>query len=507
MKLEQLGNFDRNQDGQRPLAVLLNRPTFSENGPGNTVDQTIRAGSLAFAQSTIDELNRSINIQSGDIVEKILARSASWSYQDFAIIYQNQDSLESLLDISSNEKAGTDFEARQWWANAVGYETRAAIKRQQSAIDKKSAYCQEIFAVKRKQLQKDPDSQFGDTYNRLVCELADQNSIDLKLAKEQIDCQIKNQISDQDIVDMLATREYSKQIQRLSRLLETGGPNFAALIYELDRRKTDDTWEQKNKLQEVIRRGLSGEKIDIVTMLCTINEFDYQGGYNLNPDLFAYQKNPKVEPVPLIIDEMASIVRLFQYYGINCSLNAYVADTDYTEIGANGPVIDSNISNLQEYLKNLKDYICKFDGLVFVDAISSITDNSPIYQDVKVRVLNLVTKRRDVDFNRIWGQKWEDDVERRCETFGKKKLYSVSDVRKKSLEVAQNIWAVNAAQGAVFSNLGPNTILLSSERRSRDANYVVDNQTTANFPPVLYILNAAENWNRKIIDKSIFEAG
>ena len=306
---------------------------------------------------------------------------------------------------------------------------------------------------------------------------------------------------------MLATREYSKQIQRLSRLLETGGPNFAALIYELDRRKTDDTWEQKNKLQEVIRRGLSGEKIDIVTMLCTINEFDYQGGYNLNPDLFAYQKNPKVEPVPLIIDEMASIVRLFQYYGINCSLNAYVADTDYTEIGANGPVIDSNISNLQEYLKNLKDYICKFDGLVFVDAISSITDNSPIYQDVKVRVLNLVTKRRDVDFNRIWGQKWEDDVERRCETFGKKKLYSVSDVRKKSLEVAQNIWAVNAAQGAVFSNLGPNTILLSSERRSRDANYVVDNQTTANFPPVLYILNAAENWNRKIIDKSIFEAG
>lgn len=71
-------------------------------------------------------------------------------------------------------------------------------------------------------------------------------------------------------------------------------------------------------------------------------------------------------------------------------------------------------------------------------------------------------------------------------------------MRSASLRIAKNIWAVNAAQGAIFSQMGANTILLSTEKRARDQNYVINSETAQDFPPVLYILSAAEKWNRKL---------
>jgi hypothetical protein len=240
-------------------------------------------------------------------------------------------------------------------------------------------------------------------------------------------------------------------------------------------------------------------------MLCTINEFDFQGGYTLNPNLDAYKSNPKVEPVPLIIDEMANRVGLFRNYGVDANLDMFVADTDYTEIGANGPVTPQNLANLKQYLTNLRDYIRKYGDRIKVDMVSTITNNNSVYESTKRKVLTQVTAKRDVDFNRIWGNKFEEDVERRYDTFSKKKLYPTAVMRQESTKVAQNIWAVNAGQGAVLSARGQNTILLSTERRSRDQNYAVDRDATANFPPTVYVLEAAENWNRKIVNKDIFQ--
>lgn len=524
MKSEQLKYYDNNQDGQKLLTVLLNRSLFPENGRSLTLDQAIQQDATALAQEIITELNSNLVTLPEDIVQKITPRSISWNYQDIAIRYQNSDNLESLITISANETKTTgesniqteEVVARQWWANTIGYETRAVIKRQQTANSKKTAYKQEVATIKIKRLQQEPDPEYGDAYNRLVCLRGNKfGTTDLKSVRQIIDSEIIGQVSDTEIINMLTFREIAKQIQRLSLLINIGltklnNPEkaiaLAALVYELDRIKTDDVWEQKIRLQEIIFNGLNGNQIYFVTMLCTINEFDYQGSYNLNPNLNAYKNNPKVEPVPLIIDEMASIVNLFQFYGINCSLNMFVADTDYTEIGANGPITDTNLANLKKYMTNLKDYVIKYNNQVNADTISSVTDNNSLYQATKTKILEWVVKRRNDDFNRTWGQKWEDNVESRSETFGKKKLCPPGDIRRESLRVAQNIWAVNAAQGAIFSNLGQNTIILSTERRNRDANYVVDKETTADFPPVLYVLKAAENWNRKIINKNIFEA-
>ena len=253
-----------------------------------------------------------------DIVNKILPRSVSWEYQDTAPRYQQTTTFTDLLTVSSLEISETgqlpenrDTVARQWWAGTVGYETRAAVKRQQTAVDKKSKYQQEITATKIKRLQSQSDPQYGDAYNRLVCERGDrENTTDLNAVNKLIVMEIAKQVSDAEIIQMLTDREVDKQKQRVLQSFNTAIPRlgnqekaaaYALLSFELDRRKTDNTWETKIRFQDVILRGLQDESINIVTMLCTINEFNYQGGYNLNPDLNTYQQNPSVEPVPLII--------------------------------------------------------------------------------------------------------------------------------------------------------------------------------------------------------------
>lgn len=516
--------------GSDLLSTLLGRQLYPKDGVTSTVGEAVRADSLLMAQQIVTELNENISLNPSDVTAKVLPRAESWNYQAQASSYNGSTSLASLLETSQQEEAvvkeiidnqgpndpvNANLIARQWWANTIGYETRAAVKKQTMATTRKLAYQQEIAGYKIKQLQRTPDTEYSSAYNRLVYQRADQlSTAELISINRQIDLEIANQVSDAEIIDMLSTREATRQQQWLSQLLNAGlreslspdtAVKFATMYYEIKRRQTDEIWGSK-QLQTIIVNGLRGGNINFITMLCTINEFDYQGGYTLNPDLDTYKTNPKVEPVPLIIDEIADFIFLFKYYGVSCQLTMYVADTDYTEIGANGPVTTPNLTNLKLYLENLQRYVVKFEGCVSVAPISSLTNNNPTYLATKQRVLGWVTARRDVGFNSKWGNKWEEDVERRNETFGKKKLCSPNRVRQESLRVAQNIWAVNAAQGATFSNLGPNTVLISSERRDRDMNYVVDQQATKNFPPVIYVLKAAEDWNRKVVNKAIFQA-
>ncbi|MBI2465561.1 hypothetical protein HYV64_05450 [Candidatus Shapirobacteria bacterium] len=439
---------------------------------------------------------------------------------------EKADVMAQMDKDTSLAQPDTSTVARQWWADTIGYETRAAIRRQQGAIDRKLKYQKEIAGREISRLKQQPDPEYDDLYNRLICQQLDNleslgqripnDTPKLEYSRQLIDQNIISQISDDEIVNLISTRELIKQKQRLANTLQQGlsktsnpekALQFTGLLFEIDRLKTDDTWEQKIRLPEVVVKGLSGESVDLTTMLCTINEFDYQGGYTLNPNLDTYKSNPKVEPVPLIIDEMADKVDLFENYGINAGLQMYVADTDYTEIGANGPVTPKNLANLEQYMANLREYIKKYNGRLSVEKISNLTNNNPIYDKTVRRVMTQVSALRDTDFNRTWGNKFEEDVERRYDTFAKKKLYPVNIMRQESLKVARNIWAVNAGQGAVFSNIGENTVLLSTERRSRDQNYVVDREATVKFPPTIYVLEAAENWNRKIVNKEIFEAG
>lgn len=371
-----------------------------------------------------------------------------------------------------------------------------------------------MASQKIKQLQNTPDELYGDIYNRLICEMGDaSNTSDLRTINRDVYNDMVGKVTDQEIVEMITSREIQKQQQRVTQSYSLGlsrlnnsekASQFAALVFEINRRETERPWGRS--YQEVVINGLNGNPVQLISILCTINEFDYKGGYNLSPNLDTYKRNPKVEPVPLIVDEMASIISLFNFYGISSSLMMYVADTDYTEIGANGPVTEKNLQNLEQYMINLRRYVARYSGLVSVAKISEVTQGNPVYEQTKKKVLDWVTRRRDVDFNYLWGNKFEEDVERRTETFGKKKLCPKDQVRRESLRVAQNIWAVNAAQGAVFNTVADNCIFLSTERRERDTNYVVDKMATKNFPPVLYVLQAAEMWNRKIVNKAIFEA-
>lgn len=480
MKNEKLKYYDGNQDGQKMLTVLLNRPIYAENGQSPTLEEAIRTDALNLAQETVGAINRNLYVKPDNIIGKIIPRSITWGYQDVANIYQGSDSLESLLTKSSNETMVTgeitdptqDTVARQWWANTIGYETRAALKRQKTAADKKMSY---------------------------------QQAVGSQMASQEID---------NKIIDLLVNREYSKQIQKLSRLVQVGfqklgsqekAVNFAALIYEIDRRKTDDTWKQ-NILQETILRGLAGTPINLISIICTINEFDYQGGCNLNPNLDTYKNNSKVEPVPLIIDEMASIISLFEYYQVNSNFTIYVADTDYTEVGSYGPLTSKNSQNIKDYLANLSQYVKKYDGSISIAPISSITNDNVLYQTVKTKVQEWVTIRQNSDFNRRLGKKFEEVAEKISEALIKKKFFSSDLIKDESVKMAQRNWAVNAAQGAVLSRLSENSLFVSTERTERDVNYLIDLGTTATFPPLLYILNAAEKWNRKYIDKTIYEA-
>ena len=176
----------------------------------------------------------------------------------------------------------------------------------------------------------------------------------------------------EDIEKYLNTTLYNQRISQLKRSLlkyiedmgdEEKGLTLTSIQYEINRIKTDNIWGS-NRFEQIIFNGLEGGKINLITVLCLINEFDYKGGYTSNPNLNAYLDNPKLEAIPLIIDEMLLIPNFFEYYGIQSNLTIYIADTDYSEIGEFGPVNLKNLQNIKDYIVNVKQYLQNSRGIV-----------------------------------------------------------------------------------------------------------------------------------------------
>ncbi len=515
------------------LRRLLDRPTLRwEGGGGDSIEQVIVTRSQTEAQEQLALLQANSQLNALNVIDRVSPRASSWNFQELLEPYKNQgfDSLDEFLayleeqggqiktaigQYRPDEDVDKTLMNSDWIVSTLGYETRAAIKRRSQAIQEREKLKQEVLAVKIKELRTTPDdARYGNSFNRMVCQRLDVleasglvagQTNKLGYADKMVRLEMLEDLDDQQIRDYLQQKIADQKKKKLANNLKKGlgllndpekALNYAGLMFELGQRKTDETWQAK-KVEETVAAALKGDQINFISMLCCINQFDYKGGYTLVPDLFAYQNNPKLEPVPLIVDEMVGIIELFKFYGANSRLTMYVADTDYTEIGQYGKVTENNISNLNQYLKNLADYITKYPGIQ-VSPISVLTTGNQVYQEVKTRVLEKVQSFKDTDFRNEWYPKFEQASEKVYESQVKKGLFSDEEVLRKSKNIIKNIWAVNAAQGAIFGSLGPNTVLLSTERRERDQNYIIDKDSRSNFPPVLYVLSAAETWNRKL---------
>ncbi|MDP3955342.1 MAG: hypothetical protein Q8Q15_03205 [bacterium] len=406
-----------------------------------------------------------------------------------------------------------------WLVNLLDFETKTALRRCNKARDEKSRLKKEALSLSIRKLKETTDAEYGDLFNRLVCTKLDSleksganipaNQSKLGYAESVIVSELEKKIDDEKEVKALSGKIGEQKEKQLLIFINNGlrifgDPEkalaFASIYFEIEERKTDAIW-QKSKLLKVIEAGLNGETVNLISIICCINQFDSAGEYTLVPNLFAFKENEKLEPVPLIIDELSCVQQFLSFCGINSMLSIYVADTDYTEIGQFGRVTEKNLTNLETYLQNLKRYVADREGIV-IQPISAITRDNSLYLATRERVRESVTKFRDQDFTREWYQKFEQAVEKIFESQVKRKLFPLNEMRNKSLEIARNIWAVNAAQGAVLSNLGQNTILISTERRERDQNYIIDKVSRSTFPPVLYILRWAEKWNRKLTGQS-----
>lgn len=401
---------------------------------------------------------------------------------------------------------GSSEEGKYWIIKNLSFETKRLLKQKEDSAKEFERFRKETINSKINPLKSTlTGDKYGDQFNKIVCTTADELGINLPEAELIAVTEIENNISIQDIekyiFNTLSERKLKQLKNSLQKNLQKFGDSNKALAltsiqYEIDRIKTDNVWGS-SKFEKIILNGLGGQTVNLITMLCLINQFDYNGGYSSVPSLNAYLDSPKLEAIPLIIDEMLLIPDFLKFYGINSRLTIYIADTDYTEIGEFGPVNDGNIRNIQEYIFNVQKYL---DTIPNVDVlpISQITNNNELYNLVKRDIAKKVKNFKDYDFSREWYQKFEDDVERRFESQTKRKIFPQDEIRRKTLELTRSIWSCNAAQGAVFATINPNTILISTERRERDINYTIDKRSRESFPPVLYVLKAAENWNRKI---------
>jgi hypothetical protein len=300
--------------------------------------------------------------------------------------------------------------AQQWVADNLVYETSRAIKRKESSIKERWKLEQEALNIQVRTLKKlDSQDEYGDIYNKLVCKKADSLGIGLREAEALVREEIIRDLSSKDMEIALSEKFRIQESKRLRSILKSNlgrlgdielALKLTALTFELDLRKTDKVWS--NKFEKVVLRGLNGETVNFITMLCMINNFDYQGGYSSEPNLFAYKQNQKLEPIPIILNEMNDILSLFQYYGINSCLNIYVADTDYTEIEQYGPVKQQNLINIKNYINNLREYVQTLSSNISVSPISELTDKSTLYQEVKKRVLDNLATFKDQNFARKW---------------------------------------------------------------------------------------------------------
>ncbi|MDP3917954.1 MAG: hypothetical protein Q8Q30_02160 [Candidatus Woesebacteria bacterium] len=419
-------------------------------------------------------------------------------------------SLENFSkSLSQLDKIDQSFEGKYWIINNLTFETKRLLKQKEDNAKEIERYRIETVNTKINALKTTSSSEkYGDEFNRIVCTRADSLDISLPKAELIVKTEIENSITELNIKEYIFISLSERKVNQLKRLLQKNFQKFddpdkalklTSIQYEIDKIKTDNIWGS-NKFEKIILNGIKGECVNLITMLCLINQFDYNGEYSSISNLDAYLDNPKLEAIPLIINEMLLLPNFLDFYGIKSNLTIYIADTDYTEIGEFGPVNNKNVRNIQDYIKNVQDYLGNIQN-VAVFSVSQITNNNRLYDSVKKDITEKVKNFKDYDFAREWYQKFEDDVERRFESQTKRKIFAQDEIRQKTLELTRSIWSCNAAQGVVFGTLDPNTILISTERRERDINYTIDKRSRENFPPVLYVLKAAENWNRKLVQK------
>ncbi len=494
---------------------------FGEEEKPQTIEEVLSIRALEEAREKLNTLNTDISLNAQSIVNKVRPRAASWQIGGLLGPFEDQGeiSLESFLEFLKSKETESQSESNIWVVNALGYESRGALRKQISAKKKKEQISQEASVFKSNKLKKEPDNKYGDVFNKLVYELADKLEAEngspdidkrrwLAQADRTVREQISRKLSDSDIEDCLADRAKKQLIARLESYFKTGMDKlqdeqkaavFTSIMFEIDSRKTNETWQGKNKkLEDAVAAGLQGEQLNLTSIFCCINDFDLEGHYNLAPDLFAYQKNAKLEPIPLIIDELVLIARFFNHYGINSHVTIYVSDADYLECHQFGPVTKENLMNLDTYIQNLNDYVGRFDGLVTVVRILQVTSDNPLYQEVKARVYKNVDTFADPKFAKEWNNAFKEAVDKMTESQKKRKFFTLDRVEGESREILKRIWSVNAAQGAFLGSLPGNTVLVSTETKERDQNYVIDRETRDEFVPVLYILQTAKNWTRKL---------
>lgn len=426
-----------------------------------------------------------------------------------------------LSELPADEAGEPALVNNEWIVAALAFEARASVKRRNTAKENERKLKEEVLQSIVRGLKTSSDTEYKDQFNRRVCQKLDwleenqtifpEKESKLGFAQRIVVEEIAREISDQVIEKYLFEKirlQYEKRLQFIiSRGIELLGEpekalKFAGLMFEFEMKETDETWQQR-KFEKVIVAGLNSERVNLISVLCCINQYDFIGGFSINPNLDAYRENTKLEPVPLIVEELIDVKQFFERYGVKASLTLYTPDTEYSEVEKFGPITPEISKCLKEYVNNLRSFVLTKDSTVRVFPISDLTGKNPLYAKVKTEVLENVTKCRDIDFTREWNQKFEEDFERDSESQEKRKVFPKTERRKKSLEITRKRWAVIAGEGAVFATLGQNTILVSTERRERDIIYTVNKDARLNFPPVVYVLRAADTWNRKLVGKMI----
>lgn len=395
------------------------------------------------------------------------------------------------------------------------------MKRKASALAEIEKLKKETLDSEIKKLKETPDSLYNNQLNRLDCITLDSLEKNgkklpsdiprLVYAEQIVRADLYRKIDNAFLSEYIFKKIKEDEERKLSSFINKGveltnnsekAIKFAALMFELELRRTDEFY-QGRKLAQVIARGLDGQKINLVSVICGINEYDGKGGATIVSDIFAYLRNPRFEPVPLILNELMATKLLLEYYGIMADLSIYVADTEYTEVGRLGSITSEMLENLQKYVANIKTYLVGKDPAIQVNLISVLRENNLKYNEIKIRILENVTKWKDENFRREYYQKFEEDYERICESLGKKKIFPLKNLRAMSLEVARKRWAVYAAEGIAFSELNGNTIYISTERREKDTNYFIEKEARNNFPPIIYILKSSASWNQKHKEQSL----
>lgn len=411
---------------------------------------------------------------------------------------------------------------QQWVAENLRFEAKNLFARKNEANNQWKKLKAEALAYEIKKLRESADEKYGNCFNGMICQTLDslensrivfpQGIPRLSYAESLVREKLNKRINDEFLENFLFGKIKSAKEKRLENLLKSGSSifeepdkavKFACLMFEISQRKTEETFNNK-KFTEVVTRGLNSEEINLVSVLCCINKYDYQGGFGLETNLNAYLENPKLEPIPLIIDELLLVKSMFAFYGIKSALTIYVSDTEYTEVGKFGLVTPVVLANLEQYLANLRSFISTKIAQVQVERISTLTGNNPQYAETKRKVYEKVSKWGDRDFTEKWYQKFERYLERICDSQGKRKVFPKDRLRELSLEMTRKRWAVNAAEGKVLCNLDTNTIFVSTETRERDLYYTLDSSPNT-LPPMIYILNSAEGWSRKAAVKDNFD--